>query len=92
MVFVSTGSRSAPMMSHHGEDVARLYTGSICFANFFDKAPSKPQDGHQTRQAELGRYRVCLRPLGKRIAGNDTSLVEAQDEVSNTLLPSTRRP
>lgn len=64
-------------MDHNREDVLRLYTSGICFAHFFDKAPSKPQDGQQARQAELSGYWACLRPLVKRIAGNDTSFIEA---------------
>ena len=44
MVFMPMGSPSASMMGHDGKDVLRLYTGGICFAHFFDKTPSKPQD------------------------------------------------
>lgn len=77
MVFMPTGFPSVSMMGHDEKDILRLYTGGICFADFFDKAPSKPQNGQQTRQAELSGYWARLRPLGKRIAGNDTSLIQA---------------
>lgn len=44
MVSVPTEYRSAWMIGHDGKDVVRLYGGGICFAHFFDKPPSKPQD------------------------------------------------
>lgn len=77
MVLMPVGSRLASMMDHDGKDVVRLHAGGICFAHFFNKPPSKPQDSQQTRQAEFSGYWDCLRPLSKRAAGDDTSFIEA---------------
>ncbi len=77
MVLVPTQSPSASMIGHDGKGVVRLYASGVCLTKLFDKPPSKPQNGQLTRRAELGGYWACLRPLSKRIAGNDTSFVEA---------------
>ena len=45
MVFVPMKSQSASVTGHDGKNVVRLYAGAVCFADFFNKATSKPQDG-----------------------------------------------
>ena len=56
MVLVPIKSPSASMIGRDGNGEIRLYASGVCFTDFFDKPPSKPQNGQLTRRAELGGY------------------------------------